>query len=80
MKVTSHEDAEKALKTIGFYRLRGSRFTYMIILIRSIQMLECIMSKDIETDLECYKMWTSVSMGNILDVSRDCKTWQSIAL
>ena len=40
----------------------------MIILIRSIQMLECIMSKDIKTALECYKMWTSVSMGNILDV------------
>lgn len=52
----------------------------MIILIRSIQMLECIMSKDIETALEYYKMWTSVSMGNILDVLRDCETWQSIAL
>lgn len=27
----------------------------MIILIRSIQVLECIMSKDIENALECYK-------------------------
>lgn len=39
-----------------------------------------ITDKDIETALECYKMWTSVSMGNILDVLRDCETWQSIAL
>ena len=37
-------------------------------------MLECIMSKDIEIALECYKMWTSVSIGNILDVLRDYET------
>ena len=26
MTITSHEDVEKALKTIGFYRLRGYSF------------------------------------------------------
>ncbi|MDY4501102.1 MAG: hypothetical protein SPF03_11535 [Faecalimonas umbilicata] len=26
MKITSREDVEKALKTIGFYRLRGYSF------------------------------------------------------
>lgn len=24
-------------------------------------------------------MWTSLSRGNILDVLRDCKTWQSLS-
>ena len=36
MVITSREDVEKALKAVGFYRLRGYSFHYMIMLQRSM--------------------------------------------